>query len=174
MKFFTVIVLLCLTFSASSEIELFKKDVKVGFSPYHNAQNVILHAIKDARFSIDIAAYSFTSKKITLALMDAKKRGVLVRIVADKKSNSSKYTALTYLRNNKILIRLNDQYTIMHNKFMIIDNVSVQTGSFNYTKAADSRNAENVIYLKNIKDVAEKYSVEFNRLWEEANVDAVK
>ncbi|WP_425323370.1 phospholipase D-like domain-containing protein [Arsenophonus nasoniae] len=45
---------------------------------------------------------------------------------------------------------------------------SVETGSFNYTQSAASRNAENVIYLRNRPDIAEKYTREFNRLWSEA------
>ncbi len=56
----------------------------------------------------------------------------------------------------------------MHNKFMIIDSHSIETGSFNYTKNAASHNAENVIYLRNRPDITKKYTQEFNRLWNEA------
>lgn len=56
----------------------------------------------------------------------------------------------------------------MHNKFMIIDGHSIETGSFNYTQSATYRNAENVIYLRNRPDIAERYTQEFNRLWSEA------
>ncbi|MGP1925062.1 MAG: phospholipase D family protein [Arsenophonus sp. NEOnobi-MAG3] len=110
-------------------------------------------AIEEAKISIDIAAYSFTSKPIALALVDAKQRGVNVSLVADKKSNSGKYTAVTYLGNHRIPVRLNDKYAIMHNKFMIVDGHSIETGSFNYTQSAAFRNAENVIYLRNRPDM---------------------
>ncbi|BAC24486.1 Wg002 [Wigglesworthia glossinidia endosymbiont of Glossina brevipalpis] len=143
-------------------------NVKIGFSPGHTAQKIILDSIHESKYSIDIAAYSFTSKKISLALVEADKRGVKIRIIADKKSNSGKYTAITYLSNHKIPIRLNDKYSIMHNKFMIIDKNSIQTGSFNYTQSADNRNAENVILIKNIPEISEKYELEFNRLWNES------
>lgn len=144
------------------------RDVEVGFSQGKTAKQIIISAIEEAKISIDIAAYSFTSKPIVLAIVDAQNRGVHIRIVADKKSNCGKYTAVTYLTNHRIPVRLNDKYAIMHNKFMIIDGHSVQTGSFNYTQSAASRNAENVIYLRNQVDVAEKYIREFNRLWNEA------
>lgn len=75
---------------------------------------------------------------------------------------------MTYLVNHRVPVRLNDKYAIMHNKFMIVDGRSVETGSFNYTQSAASRNAENVIYLRNRLDIAEKYAREFNRLWSEA------
>ncbi|VFP80052.1 PLD-like domain-containing protein (plasmid) [Candidatus Erwinia haradaeae] len=144
------------------------QDVEVGFSPGGTAQKIVLSAITGATKSIDIAAYSFTSKPIALALIEAKNRGVNIRLVADRKSNSSKYTAVTYLINKNVSVRLNEKYAIMHNKFMIIDGISVETGSFNYTQNAVSHNAENVICWHNRPDIANKYSKEFNRLWLES------
>ncbi|MXP67107.1 phospholipase D family protein (plasmid) [Pantoea sp. Nvir] len=143
------------------------QDIEVGFSPGMTAKHIVLTAIEEAKKSIDIAAYSFTSKPIALAIINAQQRGVNVRVVADKNSNGRKYTAVTYLANHHVPVRLNDNYAIMHNKFMIIDGHSVETGSFNYTQSAASRNAENVIYLRHRPDIAEKYTREFNRIWNE-------
>ncbi|WP_225639296.1 phospholipase D family nuclease [Candidatus Profftia sp. (ex Adelges kitamiensis)] len=145
-----------------------RQDVEVGFSPGKTAKQIVIMAIEEAKNSIDISAYSFTSKPIALALVDAKERGVNVRVVADKKLNGGKYTAITYLAHHHVPVKLNDKYAIMHNKFIIIDNNSVETGSFNYTQNAVSRNAENVIYLRNRPDIAKKYLQEFNRLWRES------
>nr|WP_232515420.1 phospholipase D family protein [Candidatus Erwinia haradaeae] len=144
------------------------QDVEIGFSPKGTAQKIVLSAITGAKKSIDLAAYSFTSKPVALALIEAKNRGVNIRLVADKKSNSGKYTAVTYLINHHVSVRLNAKYSIMHNKFMIIDGVSVETGSFNYTQNAAFHNAENVIYFHNRLDIASQYSQEFNRLWLES------
>ncbi|WP_204162679.1 phospholipase D family nuclease [Pantoea sp. SoEX] len=142
-------------------------DVEIGFSPGHKAIQIILSAIEKSQRSVYVAAYSFTSKPIALALLKAQKRGVNVRLVVDKKSNTGKYTAVTYLVNHFVPVRLNNKYSIMHNKFMIIDNNSVETGSFNYTKNAAYHNAENIIYIKNRVDIASKYLHEFERLWNE-------
>ncbi|MGP1932232.1 MAG: phospholipase D family protein [Arsenophonus sp. ET-YP4-MAG3] len=166
-KIFVIILLFFLIFISLSSYSTNIQDIEIGFSPGRKAKQIILSAIEEAKKSIDIAAYSFTSKPIALALINARNRGVNIRVVADKKSNSKKYTAVTYLSNHHIPVRLNDKYAIMHNKFMIIDNHSVETGSFNYTKNAENRNAENVIYIKNRPDIAEKYTQEFNRLWSE-------
>ncbi|CUR53405.1 PLD-like domain-containing protein [Serratia symbiotica] len=143
-------------------------DIEVGFSPGKTAKKIILKAIEEAKISIDVAAYSFTSKPIALAIVNAYEHGINVRIIADKKSNSGRYTAITYIANHKVPVRLNDKYSIMHNKFMIIDNNSLETGSFNYTKNATLHNAENVIYLRNKPDITKKYLQEFNRLWDES------
>lgn len=159
-------VLLAFTCSLSSRTSI--QNVEIGFSPGKTAKQIVLNAIKEAKTSIDIAAYSFTSKPIALALVEAQNRGVTVRIVSDKKISVGNHTAVTYMTNHRIPVRVNDKYIIMHNKFMIVDGHSVETGSFNYTKNAAFRNAENVIYLRNRIDIAEKYKREFNRLWIEA------
>lgn len=64
-------------------------------------------------------------------------------------------------------VHLNGRYAIMHNKFMVIDGKNVQTGSFNYTASAVSRNAENVLLIEDAPQLAEAYQREFNRLWDE-------
>ncbi|MEI4260054.1 MAG: phospholipase D family protein [Candidatus Dasytiphilus stammeri] len=144
-------------------------NIEVGFSPDISASKLILQSISQAHHKIDIAAYSFTSKPISLALLAVQKRGVIIRIIADHKANN-RYTALTFLANHGISIRLNNNYAIMHNKFMIIDNQIVQTGSYNYTRAAAKQNAENVIILYNAPYIALQYEKEFKQLWEESSV----
>ncbi|WWO96586.1 MAG: phospholipase D family protein [Candidatus Dasytiphilus stammeri] len=144
-------------------------NIEVGFSPALSASKLILQSISQAQRKIDIAAYSFTSKPISLALLAVQKRGVIIRIIADHKANN-RYTALTFLANHGISIRLNNHYAIMHNKFMIIDNKIVQTGSYNYTRAAAKQNAENVIVLYNAPYIAFQYEKEFQQLWEESSV----
>lgn len=142
-------------------------DIVTGFSPSGTAQTVILDALNEAKHTIDLAAYSFTSKPVSMALLAAQKRGVVLRVLADEKANSTQYTAVTFLANQGVPVRLNRRYSIMHHKFAVIDNQSVQTGSFNYSAAADKRNAENVIYLRNSPETAAAYAQEFNRLWAE-------
>lgn len=141
-----------------------------GFSPSGGrpALEVVLGAINNARQSVDVAAYSFTSKPVATALAGAHRRGVAVRVVADEKANRDRYTAVTYLINQGVPVRLNGRYAIMHNKFMVIDGKNVQTGSFNYTASADSRNAENVLLIEDAPQLAGAYRREFNRLWDEA------
>jgi phosphatidylserine/phosphatidylglycerophosphate/cardiolipin synthase-like enzyme len=144
--------------------------VSVGFSPSHTALQTVLSVINDAKTSLDVEAYSFTSRPIARAIIEAQKRGVRVRVVADDKANADRYSAITYLANNHVPVRLNRRYAIMHNKVMISDGDTVQTGSFNYTASADSRNAENSLVLRGVPKIAAQYQKEFNRLWEESDV----
>ncbi|EQA6227940.1 phospholipase D family protein [Enterobacter ludwigii] len=155
---------------ASPLLAVAAPSIDVGFSPAlsHSASEVVLSGIKSARKSIDVAAYSFTSKPVATALIAAKRRGVAVRVVADQKANNDRYTAVTFLANQGVPVRLNNQYAIMHNKFMVIDGDTVQTGSFNYTASAVSRNAENALLVRDSPELAKAYLGEFSRLWNES------
>jgi phosphatidylserine/phosphatidylglycerophosphate/cardiolipin synthase-like enzyme len=140
---------------------------ELGFSPNGESLQIILNSISEAEKSILVAAYSFTSRPISEALLAAHKRGVTVAVVADHKGNSTRYTAVNFLANHGVPVRLNTNYAIMHHKFMVIDGISVQLGSFNYSAAAVNRNAENVLLLKDVPGIATKYSEEWKRLWDE-------
>ena len=142
----------------------------VGFSPEGSGLQQILKAINSSKKSIHVAAYSFTSKPIAEALLKASKRGVDVKVIADQKSNSGKYSATTYLANNNIPVKLDGNYPIFHHKFMVIDGVNLETGSFNYSAAAANKNAENVLVLWNVPQIAATYDNQWNQLWNEATL----
>ncbi|MBY0243994.1 MAG: phospholipase D family protein [Sphingobacteriaceae bacterium] len=142
----------------------------IGFSPDQGSLPLVLKGINSAHKSIHVAAYSFTSKPIAEALLAASKRGVDVKVVADEKSNSGKYSATTYLANNKVPVKLDGNYPIFHHKFMVIDGVNLETGSFNYSAAAATKNAENVLILWNVPTIAATYDKEWTSLWNEAQL----
>lgn len=127
-----------------------------------------MQTINAARQSIIVAAYSFTSKPIAKALVDAHKRGVRVQVVLDKSQRTERYSSATFLSNMGIPVRIDSRYAIMHNKFMVIDGKTVETGSFNYTSSAARRNAENVIVLRDNPRAAQVYAQQWQRLWDES------
>ncbi|CAG9169955.1 phospholipase D family nuclease [Cupriavidus pinatubonensis] len=141
---------------------------EAGFSPGQGALDVVLKGIGAAKKQILVAAYSFTSKPVATALVEAKRRGVNVFVVADQAENSKGYTAATFLANAGVQVRLNGKYSILHHKFMVIDGEHLQLGSFNYSSAAVSKNAENVLLLWHAQAIADTYSAEWKRLWDEA------
>ncbi|MDM0001151.1 phospholipase D family protein [Variovorax sp. J22P240] len=128
---------------------------------------LVLETIRGARTSIVVAAYAFTSRPIAVALRDAQRRGVQVRVVVDAGEARHGDTAARFLANERVAVRLNARYALQHNKFMVVDARTVQTGSFNYTASAAQRNAENVLVLRNTPDVAAQYEAQWRRLWEE-------
>lgn len=164
--FFTILFVACSACGAGN-LPLAAK-IEIAFSPNGSSLELILKGIEQSEKSILVAAYSFTSKPISTALLEAHKRGVSVQIIADKKANSGKYSAVTFLANHGVPVRINGNYQIFHHKFMVIDGLHVETGSFNYSAAAVNRNAENVLMLWNNKDIAEMYTQQWNILWDES------
>ena len=145
--------------------------VAFAFSPGagdQTAEALVLEMISSAKHSIHLAAYSFTSKPIAEALRDASRRGVTVMVVLDKSNKTAKYSGATFLKNAGIPVRIDSKYAIMHDKFMVIDGATVETGSFNYTSAAAEKNAENAIVIRGSAGVAEGYDAEWKRLWDES------
>ncbi|MEQ9721290.1 phospholipase D family protein [Yersinia alsatica] len=141
---------------------------EVGFSPNRGSLALILKEIDAAESEILVAAYSFTSQPIVDALVDAHLRGVAVSIVVNKGSINGNGAKARDIEEKGVSIRANTKYAIMHNKFMVIDGHTVETGSFNYSAAAVNRNAENVLILKCVSSVTDSYKEEFQRLWEES------
>lgn len=136
----------------------------VCFTPGENCTNLIVSAIDSAKKELLIQAYSFTSAPIAKAVVEAKKRGINVRVILDKSQFSEKYSAAKFLEHENIPVWNDHTVAIAHNKVMIIDDNIVITGSFNFTKAAQAKNAENLLIIYD-KDFAEKYKNNwYNRL----------
>jgi phosphatidylserine/phosphatidylglycerophosphate/cardiolipin synthase-like enzyme len=121
---------------------------KVCFTPGQNCAGELVEAIQHARKEIRIQAYSFTSVPMAKAVVEAKRRGVDVQVILDKSQQRSRYSSATFLKNSGIPVWIDYKPSIAHNKIFIIDKQFVATGSFNFTKAAQTKNAENLLIIK--------------------------
>ena len=142
-------------------------DIQVAFSPNGKATELVVRTIESAHHTIRMAAYTFTSRPIALAFVEARQRGVDVQVVVDRRQNYRGYTQAHYVAANGIPVRGDARCAIMHDKFIVVDNKTVEEGSFNYTAAAERKNAENVLVLHD-RRVASEYAVEWGRLWNES------
>lgn len=140
--------------------------IEVAFSPNGGGANLIIKAISETKKTIKVQAYSFTNADIARALLDASKRGVNVRVVMDKSQETEKYTSATFLANSGVPVRIDDDFAIAHSKIMILDDENVITGSFNFTKAAEERNAENVLVIRGNKELAKLYMQNWQWRWD--------
>ena len=138
----------------------------VAFSP-GQALPLVLDTIRAARSTVFVAAYSFTSRPVATALRDAMRRGIKVYVVVDAGEAAKGYSAARFLANERVPVRTNARYALQHNKFIVVDGTTVQTGSFNYTASAAERNAENVLVVRNAPALAAQYASEWRRLWDE-------
>jgi phosphatidylserine/phosphatidylglycerophosphate/cardiolipin synthase-like enzyme len=80
--------------------------------------------------------------------VEAHKRGVHVEAILDQSNRTDKYSAADFLANQGIPTKIDAQHAIAHNKVIIIDGMLVIGGSFNYTKAAQEKSAENVLLIR--------------------------
>jgi phosphatidylserine/phosphatidylglycerophosphate/cardiolipin synthase-like enzyme len=131
--------------------------VDVCFSPHGGCTEAIVRELDAAKDSVLVQAYSFTSAPIAKALVDAYKRGVKVQAILDKSQRTEKYSSATFLKNAGIPTFIDDKHAIAHNKVMVINGKTVITGSFNFTRAAEESNAENLLVIHDAS-LAEKYA----------------
>jgi phosphatidylserine/phosphatidylglycerophosphate/cardiolipin synthase-like enzyme len=88
--------------------------------------------------------------------VEAHKRGVRTEIILDKSQRREKYSAADFTAHMGIPTYIDSVNGIAHNKIMVIDQETVITGSFNFTKAAEERNAENLLIIKS-RELAKEY-----------------
>jgi len=148
--------------------------IEVAFSPNEGSEDLVVKAIDSAQKEILGLAYSFTSAPVTQAVLRAKKRGVRVTWVVDAKSNTQEdrsgkaQAALSALVNAGCEVRLISVYPIHHDKTIIIDEQTVELGSFNFSQAAAKRNSENVLVNWNNPALAKVYLQHFDRNYRES------
>ena len=127
------------------------------FTPQQNCVSQLVKHINQAKRSIYVQAYAFTDHKIGNALAAAKRRDVKVYIILDKSNFLPKaHTSAYYLMRRHVPTWDDNTVRIAHNKIMIFDRLTVETGSFNYTWSAQHKNAENMLFIKN-KQLAQQY-----------------
>ena len=127
----------------------------VYFSPHGGATEAVVHALEQATNKVLVQAYSFTSAPIARALVDAHKRGVKVQVLLDSSQRTEKYSEADFLIHAGVPTLIDARHAIAHNKIMVLDDYLILTGSFNFTKAAEEKNAENLLVINDPSLAAE-------------------
>lgn len=153
-----------LAYSAPQSAEV----LGVYFTPPVGAAHGLVKYLDEAKKSIRVMAYGFTSTEISQALLRAKQRGLQVELIEDDKSAHSNRDAIAPLVEMGISVRNDAEHAIAHNKVILIDDDVVVTGSYNFTNSAEKRNAENFIILKSAY-VAKRYADNWAIHWAHAH-----
>ena len=127
--------------------------VQVAFTPGDEGTALIVQAIEGARKQVLVQAYSFTSRSIAQALIEARRRGLDVQLMADpRQAHSSDYGMVAYVAAAGVPSFFDEEHDSAHNKVMVIDaetsNPVVITGSFNFSHAAQHKNSENLLLFR--------------------------
>lgn len=139
------------------------KDNEVCFSPEEPCDVKLLKFVESARASIDIAIYDINRDSLVHALL-MKARELPVRVLVDQRQAKGGHSLVMTLVKGGVSVRFGRQRGIMHNKFTIVDQRMIETGSFNYTNHASEANNENQIYLAGAGVVA-RYRSRFEDIW---------
>jgi phosphatidylserine/phosphatidylglycerophosphate/cardiolipin synthase-like enzyme len=137
-----------------------KAECSICFTPGNPCTQKIIERIKEAKQEILVQAFSFTSTEIAQALIQAHEKGVKVNVIVDRTQEDT--VLMIQLAQANIPVFIDKPPGIAHNKVMIIDNFIVLTGSFNFTKAAQIRNVENSICIRN-NNIAKQYKTQWEK-----------
>lgn len=137
-------------------------NIEVYFSPNGGALEAISKELDLSNNNIKIQAFSFTNQKIGEALSSAIQREVKIEGVLDPENLRNKNSLLKPLADQGVQFYIDDKHKIAHNKIIIIDDKTVITGSFNFTKSAEESNAENVLIIKD-KKISDQYILNWNK-----------
>jgi phosphatidylserine/phosphatidylglycerophosphate/cardiolipin synthase-like enzyme len=129
-------------------------------------EKMLIGVINEAKTSLDIAVYDLTNKDIVAAILEAKKRGVKVKIITDQQEAKTKAQAaqLKALKAAGIPIKENKHNGLMHLKVTIADKSVLTTGSFNYTLAAATSNDDVLVVIHDPK-MAQDWDTEYEKMW---------
>lgn len=134
------------------------------FCPEDGCASRIADAIKNAKFSINAAFFTFTSESIADELLNARSRGVEVSVLVESRQRNVKNSQYQRLKDFGLDIKLDNNKYTMHHKILIIDDKITITGSFNPTLSADIKNDENLLIIHDEK-IAKLFLDEFRILW---------
>lgn len=143
--------------SAQSDAAIVPKSVEVFFSPNGGCTEAVVRELNRAKETVQVQAYSFTSLPIAKALVSAHRRGVKVQVILDVTQRGERYSSADFVAHAQIPTFIDARHAIAHNKVMIIDGETVITGSFNFTRAAEEQNAENLLVIHDPR-LAAKYA----------------
>lgn len=137
---------------------------EIYFSPEDGASARIVELIGNAQDDLVFLAFALTSEPIAAALEQRVAAGVEVRGVMDAGQANGAGSRYEQLRQAGVEVRLDGNPDRMHHKVIVIDGRTVITGSYNFSRSAETRNDENVVILHDA-NLAARFLEEFERVF---------
>ncbi len=134
------------------------------FSPKSDTISPILQEINSAVKSIQFMAFSFTHDSIGNAMRDRFQNGILVEGIFEEKQVNNIGSEYESFVKDRIPVIVDQSEGTMHHKVILIDNRTVITGSYNFSKNAEKRNSENLLIIKRNEKLGQAYLDEYNRV----------
>lgn len=139
---------------------------KAFFSQTDNISKIIADEILAAKEYVLLAMYTLTDLQMIDALKKAKANEIEILLIFDQRQMHNNQSIFFTLNNAGLTFRtLEVENASMHHKFIVIDDITTITGSFNWTHSAQKKNYENIVVIKD-SVVTEQYKNEFDRIWQ--------
>lgn len=142
--------------------------IQLAFPPEDNAIELVVRAIEGAKKQVLVQAFSFTSREIASALIQAKRRGVDVQLIADREQTDKiERNRIGEIAAGGVPVLIDGHHTAAHNKVMVIDagtpSATLVTGSMNFTYGGQKNNAENLLVFRGNPQLVEAYAANWQR-----------
>ena len=138
--------------------------ISIYFSPKNDTISPLLKEIQSAKTSIHFMAFSFTHDALGEAMRDRFESGIDVQGVFEERQVDDRYSEYNAMKNAGIPVILDENRGAMHHKVIVIDGKTVITGSYNFSKNAETRNNENLLIIKENREIGAAYLGEFERI----------
>lgn len=138
--------------------------LELHFSPEEKLDPVIVRAIDGAKTSVDIAMYTYTMPNVMDAAVRAQRRGVRVRLVAEKKQAGLSRGDEALEAAGGLVVRAANKlglYSAMHHKYAVIDDKRVITGASNWTKNGTQQSDEDLLVIDDRPELTRKFRQNF-------------
>ena len=143
-------------------------EISILFGSEGNEIDALRAEIKRAQRSIRFMTFVFSLEELAEAmLLQAAKAGATIEGVFEKRNSTASWSQLPALHCNGAAVRQDGNRYVLHHKVIIIDEDTVITGSFNFSRSAAERNDENIVIIRNA-DIAALYLDEWRRIWDSA------
>lgn len=136
----------------------------VAFSPGEDCLEAIRDEFARARRKVDVCVFTITDDRIRAAMLDARRRGVVIRVISDNDKAMDEGSDIEPLRRAGVEVRVDQTEAHMHHKFALYDDARLLSGSYNWTRSAANYNQENLIVTAD-RTIVERFRAEFERLW---------
>lgn len=134
---------------------------------FSNIAEHISLKLNKAEQSIYIAVAWLTNPDLFQILIEKARDDIIVQIlVSNDEINQNSRIDFSQIKIGKSSAFLvgNGKDDLMHNKFCIIDHYVVITGSYNWSKRAESNNHENIIITEGDIELAEQFITQFKKI----------
>lgn len=141
--------------------------IQTAFCPSLECESLPISVINQSQTRVWVAMYSFTNENLAHTLIEAKQRGVDVRVIVEKQQAGGQYSQHQELAAAGIAVKIDTNPQLMHHKFAVVDSDILINGSMNWTGNGVGENNENELVIHS-PELNQKFATEFEKVWDES------